>query len=52
MGSLRYDEGCEPETMKCQEGKDRSHDRTGVAAVATGLLLNVGFTCGNLGNIC
>ena len=33
--------------MKCQEGKDGSHDRTGVAAVVTGLLLNAGFTCGN-----
>ena len=46
-GSLGYDEGCNPERMKSQEGKDGSHDRTGVAAVVTGLLLNAGLTCGN-----
>ena len=47
MGSLRYDEGSEPETMECQEGNDRSHGRTGVTVAATRLLLNVEFTCGN-----
>ena len=41
MGSLGYDEGCDPETVKSQEREYRSHGKTGVDVVATRLLLNI-----------
>ena len=52
MGSLGYDEGCNPKTMKSQEREYRSHGRIGVDVVATRLQLNIEFTRGNLGNVC